>query len=184
MLHRALFPGTLPEETVCQDLSRQVDLDRESIWISYCPMPPEGFEPHRPGLFNSHHRLATPVSPWERLKIGGGTPPVLIRQGWLIIYHGVSEIAKPGSDKHQLCYSAGLMVLAKKHPREILYRSAAPVLKPESPQEARGQSPTSCFLPASTGATISAHQTASMFITEWLTAELAWLVLTCRSSYR
>jgi beta-1,2-mannobiose phosphorylase / 1,2-beta-oligomannan phosphorylase len=145
MLHRPLFRGTLPEETVCQDLSRQVDLERESIWISYCPMPPEGFEPHRPGLFNSHHRLATPVSPWERLKIGGGTPPVLIRQGWLIIYHGVSEIAKPSSDKQQLCYSAGLMVLAKEHPREILYRSEAPVLKPESPQECQGTVPNIVF---------------------------------------
>ena len=145
MLHRPLFPGTLPEETVCQDLSRQVDLDRESIWISYCPMPPAGLEPHRPGLFNSHHRLATPVSPWERLKIGGGTPPVLIRHGWLIIYHGVSEIAKRGSDKHQLCYSAGLMVLAKEHPRQILYRSAAPLLKPDSPQECQGTVPNIVF---------------------------------------
>ena len=52
-----------------------VDLHRESIWISYCPMALEGREPNRLGLFNSHHRLATPVSPWERLKIGGGTPP-------------------------------------------------------------------------------------------------------------
>jgi beta-1,2-mannobiose phosphorylase / 1,2-beta-oligomannan phosphorylase len=30
------------------------------------------------------------------------------------------------------------MVLAKEHPREILYRSAAPVLSPESPQECQG----------------------------------------------
>ena len=35
-----------------------------------------------------------------------------------------------GRDKRQLCYSAGLMVLAKEHPREILYRSAEPVLTP------------------------------------------------------
>jgi predicted GH43/DUF377 family glycosyl hydrolase len=35
------------------------------------------------------------VSPWERLKIGGGTPPILTRHGWLIVYHGVSEVAEP-----------------------------------------------------------------------------------------
>jgi predicted GH43/DUF377 family glycosyl hydrolase len=83
LLHRPLFPGTRPEETACQSKIRLIDLDHESIWISYCPMPPKGLTPHRPGLFNSHHRLATPVSPWERLKIGGGTPPILTRHGWL-----------------------------------------------------------------------------------------------------
>jgi predicted GH43/DUF377 family glycosyl hydrolase len=40
--------------------------------------------------FTSHHRLAGPIAPWERLKIGGGTPPILTRHGWLILYHGVS----------------------------------------------------------------------------------------------
>ena len=92
ILHRPLFPGTRPEETARKPESREVDLDHESIWISYCPMALDGLEPNQLGSFNSHHRLAAPVAPWERLKIGGGTPPVLTRHGWLIIYHGVSEI--------------------------------------------------------------------------------------------
>ena len=138
LLHRPLFPGTRPEETACQGECRWVDIERESIWISYCPMPPEGLEPHRPGLFNSHHRLAAPVAPWERLKIGGGTPPVLTRHGWLILYHGVSKPAEPGQDGRELCYSAGVMVLAKEHPQKIRYRSPEPVLTPESPEELRG----------------------------------------------
>ena len=92
ILHRPLFPGTRPEETVRHPASREVDLDRESIWISYCPMSLESREPNHLGQFTSHHRLATPVSPWERLKIGGGTPPILTRHGWLIVYHGVSEL--------------------------------------------------------------------------------------------
>ena len=49
MLHRPLFPGTRPEETACHPASRDVDLDRESIWISYCPMALEGREPHHLG---------------------------------------------------------------------------------------------------------------------------------------
>lgn len=138
LLHRPLFPGTRPEETACQTKSRIVDRAHESIWISYCPMPPKGLAPHRLGLFNSHHRLATPVSPWEQLKIGGGTPPVLTRHGWLIVYHGVSTIAEPGNDGRQLCYSAGVMILSKEHPHEILYRSVQPVLMPELPQERHG----------------------------------------------
>ena len=42
LLHRPLFPGTRPEETACQAESRIVDREHESIWISYCPMPPKG----------------------------------------------------------------------------------------------------------------------------------------------
>jgi predicted GH43/DUF377 family glycosyl hydrolase len=138
LLHRPLFPGTRPEDTACQRASRVVDLAHESIWISYCPMALEGRGPQHLGLFNSHHRLATPVSPWERLKIGGGTPPILSRHGWLIVYHGVSKMAEPSSDGHDLCYSAGVMVLSKEHPRVIRYRSAEPALTPVLPQERHG----------------------------------------------
>ena len=138
ILHRPLFPGTRPKETARQAEPRLVDLDHESIWISYCPMALEGPEPQHLGLFNSHHRLATPVAPWERLKIGGGTPPILTRDGWLIIYHGVSDTGEPNSDGHHLCYSAGVMVLSKEHPQVIRYRSAEPVLTPELLQERRG----------------------------------------------
>jgi predicted GH43/DUF377 family glycosyl hydrolase len=127
LLHRPLFPGTRPEETACSAASREVDLDRESIWISYRPL---SLEPRGPSNFSqfSRYRLASPVSPWERLKIGCGTPPVLTRHGWLIVYHGVSELEGPSKDVHPLCYSAGV----------IRYRSSEPVLTPELPQERRG----------------------------------------------
>jgi predicted GH43/DUF377 family glycosyl hydrolase len=144
MLHRPLFPGTRPEETACHPTSREVDLDRESIWISYCPPVLKGREPDRLGQFTSHHRLATPVSPWERLKIGAGTPPMLTKHGWLIVYHGASEV--PGRNGgHPLCYSAGVMVLSKQHPRLIRYRSVEPVLTPLLPQERDGTVPNVVF---------------------------------------
>jgi predicted GH43/DUF377 family glycosyl hydrolase len=138
LLHRPLFPGTRPEETARQPKSRLIDRERESIWISYCPMPPANLEPHRSHLFNSHHRLATPVSAWEKLKIGGGTPPVMTRHGWLILYHGVSNIATSGSGLCELQYSAGVMVLSAEHPERILYRSPRPVLTPNSAAEREG----------------------------------------------
>jgi predicted GH43/DUF377 family glycosyl hydrolase len=139
MLHRPLFPGTRPEETVHCAAPREVDLDRESIWISYCPMALDGPGPYVFGEFSCHHRLATPVSAWERLKIGGGTPPIRTRHGqWLIVYHGVSEIVEPGNGRHKLCYSAGVMVLSSEHPREIRYRSAEPILTPVLAQERYG----------------------------------------------
>jgi hypothetical protein len=80
----------------------------------------ESDAPYRLGQFTSHHRLAAPVAPWEQLKISGGTPPVLTRHGWLFIYHGVSKIVEAGTDRHRLCYSAGVVVLANEHPRVIL----------------------------------------------------------------
>jgi predicted GH43/DUF377 family glycosyl hydrolase len=93
--------------------------------------------PDRLGRFTSHHRLATPVSPWERLKIGAGTPPILTKHGWLIVYHGVSQVPGAGGG-HPLCYSAGVMVLSKEHPRLIRYRSVQPVLTPVLPEERDG----------------------------------------------
>ena len=138
ILHRPLFPGTRPEETASQATPRDLDLDRESIWISYTPVASKSSKSQRLGQFTSHHRLATPVAPWERLKIGGGTPPILTPHGWLIIYHGVSEMAESLDEAHPLCYSAGLMVLSKEHPQVIRYRSPEPVLSPMLPQERRG----------------------------------------------
>jgi predicted GH43/DUF377 family glycosyl hydrolase len=108
-------------------------------------MPLEGAAPQHLGLFNSHHRLATPVSPWEMLKIGGGTPPVLTRHGWLVVYHGVSEVAEPDSGGHHLCYSAGVMILSKDHPRVIRYRSTEPVLTPLLRKERSGIVPNVVF---------------------------------------
>jgi len=138
ILHRPLFPGTRPEETALHPAARDVDLNRESIWISYCERAPTGDPLSRFGRFASHHRLASPVSKWERLKIGGGTPPILTRHGWLIVYHGVTEVDGPADTRRQLCYSAGVMVLSGEHPQRLLYRSAQPVLAPELPQERTG----------------------------------------------
>lgn len=130
MLHRPLFPGTRPEETEAGPTPRLVDLERESIWISYCSMLDLCH-------FTSHHRLAAPVAPWERLKIGGGTPPVLTRHGWLVSYHGVCE-APGDAPGRKLVYSAGLMVLAENRPHEIVFRSPSPLLTPDAPQERQG----------------------------------------------
>ncbi len=138
MLHRPLFAGTRPEETARHRGPRDVNLDLESIWISYSSMPSKGVEIQHLGLFDSHHRLAAPVAPWARLKVGAGTPPILTRHGWLVIYHGVSEVAGPGDEEHHLRYSAGAMILAKECPRQIRYRSAEPVLTPMLAQERNG----------------------------------------------
>ena len=87
-------------------------------------------------LFRS--RLATPVAPWEQLKIGGGAPAVLTRHGWLVLYHGVSETSSSPGAVPKLRYSAGLLVLSEEAPEVVRYRSPEPVLAPELLQERQG----------------------------------------------
>jgi predicted GH43/DUF377 family glycosyl hydrolase len=139
MIHRPLFAGTRPEETGAtrHPHSRRIDLNLESIWISYCRM---GWEegPNKLSEFGAHHRLASPVERWEALKIGGGAPPILTRHGWLLIYHGVHKIAEAGTDHDKFCYSAGVMVLSEKQPSFIRYRGAEPILVPSSEKERHG----------------------------------------------
>jgi predicted GH43/DUF377 family glycosyl hydrolase len=138
ILHRPLFPGSRPEETTCDSAPRVVDLLRESIWISYCPLVEAGDEPYHLCHFSSHSRLASPVASWERLKIGGGTPPILTRHGWLVIYHGVCDLAESSVQRSKFCYSAGVLILSQEDPLKIRYRSPEPVLTPELPWELLG----------------------------------------------
>ena len=138
MLHRPLFPGTRPEEIARQPSTRKMRSHHECIWISYCPMAVPDLGVDDLVRFTSHHRLAVPIAPWERIKIGGGAPPVLTPLGWLIVYHGVSHSADPARGARPLCYSAGVMVLSAEHPRTIRYRSAEPLLTPTIPEELSG----------------------------------------------
>ena len=138
LLHRPLFAGGGPAESVASQPPGGADLDRESIWISYSRMTEARDGSHRLGRFTSHHRLAAPLRSWERRKIGVGTPPVLTRHGWMVIYHGVSEAEAPAQNGGSRRYSAGVMVLSSTHPRVIRYRSPDPLLAPELPEERLG----------------------------------------------
>ncbi len=131
IIHRPIFPGTSPEETIEKNNSTYMDEHKESIWISYCSLTPHGDEPPVIGRFTSHHHLAVPVNGWEELKIGCGTPPVLTPQGWLIIYHGVCGQEATTTTPRKLTYSAGLMILSKDEPSNVIYRSPKPILAPE-----------------------------------------------------
>ncbi|WEK52088.1 MAG: glycosidase [Candidatus Kaistia colombiensis] len=137
LIHRPLFPGTRPEEIIHKPASQPQDTYRECIWISYCRLGNGGDKPQL-DQFVEHHRLICPEAIWERLKIGGGAPPILCRHGWLMIYHGVGDIFHPSLHGRKLCYSAGAAVLSKEHPNRVLYRSPDPVLVPDGPLEWEG----------------------------------------------
>ena len=131
MLHRPLFPGTAPEEIMKDPVDRRIRDHHECIWISYSDLPADGIEMTALREFESNTPLALPEAPWEKIKIGAGTPPMLTALGWLLIYHGVHQVHKTAAAPHHLVYSAGLMVLDKTHPEKILYRSKAPIMSPD-----------------------------------------------------
>jgi beta-1,2-mannobiose phosphorylase / 1,2-beta-oligomannan phosphorylase len=137
LVHRPLFPGTRPEEKVRQSSSETVDLDRECIWISYCDIRVEDGQ-HKPGEFGTHHKLAQPTMDWDRLKIGGGPPPIMCRHGWLLLFHGVHEMPLSTPARPVLCYSAGAIVLSPEHPNRIIHHSNGPLLVPEGALELHG----------------------------------------------
>lgn len=138
MLHRPLFPDTIPKETVKQGENRKIDENKESIWISYFNLKEGKHTSLENAKFTSHYCLAHPVYPWENLKIGGGAPPILTKHGWLMIYHGVQKHKDFTKEKPKYTYSAGAMILSEKAPQKIIYRSANPILSPELSDETIG----------------------------------------------
>ncbi len=139
IIHRPLFPGTHPHEVAPRHFPCEIDLLRESIWISYHRLTGGFCEKHRHLChFNSHRRLVCPTADWEQLKIGGGTPPILSPDGWLVLYHGVCPASDEGVPTRKLRYSAGLLVLDEIRPHLTRYRSPEPVLAPELPEERAG----------------------------------------------
>lgn len=72
---------------------------------------------------------------WDGLQVGVGAPPILTDEGWLLIYHGVKEMA------HQLIYRLGVALLCKEDPRRVLARSSDWVFSPEADYEQQGLLP-------------------------------------------
>jgi len=62
----------------------------------------------------------------------------LTKHGWLFVYHGVADLAPPNSDEHHITYSAGVMIMTRNHPNELLYRSTHPALAPSAYVGPRG----------------------------------------------
>ncbi|HEY1787985.1 MAG TPA: glycosidase [Verrucomicrobiae bacterium] len=74
---------------------------------------------------------------WER-KIGGSTPPVKHRKGWLVIYHAVDA---------KNVYHVGAMMLDLKDPRKVLARAPEPIMSPEADYEWQGLYPHGVVFP-------------------------------------
>jgi predicted GH43/DUF377 family glycosyl hydrolase len=143
LMHRPMYEiwtGNMLGERLAAPLPPGVTDDRWTIWVSYCPLDEADWAaPSNRGTptFGNHHLLMLPGHEWEAVRLGGGTPPVRLAEGWFTIYHGIGKVARPGP-RHGLRYSAGALVLDAQDPRQIMYRSPEPTLEPLLPEECAG----------------------------------------------
>jgi predicted GH43/DUF377 family glycosyl hydrolase len=146
ILHRPTYLVNHPDGTVSLEVPCDVTEERESIWIAYMSLDAAREDISTLTHVYDNELVAAPQEPWEVLKIGGGTPPIRIPQGWLTFYHGVSGTYSrdPGVPKH-VCYAAGAIVLDAQRPTKVVYRSREPVLMPEHTHEQEGIVPNVVF---------------------------------------
>ena len=108
-----------------------------SIWISYVPVSAVTADLSHLLQLGQHSLIIKPEFGWEHVKIGGGPPPVLTPCGWLMIHHGIENLAHPGEPR-KLRYTAGAFIVDRWDPRQVLWRSSAPVLVPDTESERVG----------------------------------------------
>jgi predicted GH43/DUF377 family glycosyl hydrolase len=120
---------------------------RPGIWVSFVPAKEVLADPLHLTRLRDHRLVALPERPWEAAKVGGGTPPLRLDGGWLVIHHGVAGQLAPGRVEHQpaVRYTAGALLLDPEDVTRVLARSAEPLLEPEEPGEREGVVPNVVF---------------------------------------
>jgi predicted GH43/DUF377 family glycosyl hydrolase len=146
MIHRPLVNGAGLDLLGAVVKSPEVEIPRDDLWISFSRFQPSNSVTALPA-FRNHHRVSLPGLAWNRRRIGGGTPPLKLPQGYLVIYHGVADvmIGFDGSARRRLVYSAGAFVLDERDPRRVVYHTEDPILAPLVPEEVDGFMPRVVF---------------------------------------
>jgi len=132
MLHLSVVDGRDAIPTLLAMEPKQ----RESISIAYVPLDAVLGDYHQILRMRESVQVMAPDGPWGNVKLGGGTPPIRVAEGWLSLYHGVDVHKRDGG--YELKYSAGIVIHDIERPDRILYRSPKPILTPETALERRG----------------------------------------------
>lgn len=105
---------------------------------------PEMWVARSPDLIHwgEHIPLTLSGGEWQSGRVGAGTPPVRIADGWLEIYHGNRQPTRPG--EVGTYYGGGLLVDAGD-PARILRRTPEPFFRPECDFEVAGFVPNVVF---------------------------------------
>lgn len=73
--------------------------------------------------------LAPVAGTWRSSRVGAGAPPMRTRAGWLLAFHGATDIADGN------VYSMGWCLLDGSDPGRVRWVSREPALAPEAPYE-------------------------------------------------
>ncbi len=73
---------------------------------------------------------------WDSRKVGAAAPPVKTSDGWVMLYHGVSE---------SNVYRIGALLLDSKNPINVIGRTDSPIFEPETHYEVTGLVPNVVF---------------------------------------
>ncbi|MEP3384355.1 MAG: glycosidase, partial [Flavobacteriaceae bacterium] len=78
-------------------------------------------------------------SAWQCTKIGAGPIPILTKEGWLMLYHGVINTC------NGFRYAMGAAILDEQQPDEVKYRTQPYLLGPSEIYEQVGDVPNVIF---------------------------------------
>lgn len=102
---------------ICADYVQTLDFTKEKIHLCIDVFGP------RPGM-------------WDGLKVGISGPPLETEHGWILFYHGISELGE---------YRMGAVLLDKDDPTIVLSRTASPLFEPKEEYEKTGIVPNVVF---------------------------------------
>ena len=146
MLHRPMWDLSWIVEGAGEPLPTGLNEPRPGIWVSYAPVAAVQADVRALARLQDHRLVALPEQPWESLKIGGGTPPVRVPEGWLTLFHGVTgTLVRESVLQPKVRYAAGALVLDPSDVSRVIARSAEPLLEPELAEEREGIVPNVVF---------------------------------------
>lgn len=85
--------------------------------------------------WGNHRYFYGGVHEWESGRVGGGTPPIKVENGWLEIYHGN---LRPTSAGEVGAYFGAAMLLDRVNPARVISTSPEPILTPTEQFECEG----------------------------------------------
>ncbi|WP_284042148.1 glycoside hydrolase family 130 protein [Flagellimonas myxillae] len=130
-----LFPGKIDGKYAM--LSRPSDNGHTAfgdIYVSYSPDMKYWGE-HRCVMKASRFE----DSAWQCTKIGAGSVPILVDEGWLMFYHGVINTC------NGFRYSMGAAILDKDRPDQVKFRTQPYLISPQTSYECIGDVPNVVF---------------------------------------
>jgi len=106
--------------------------------------PPQIWIARSPDLLHwgRHRGLHRGQAMWESDRVGGGTPPILIAEGWLHLFHGSRRVERQGQVGE---YAVGALLLDRDNPDRVLARSRQPMMRPTTDFERNGFVPDVVF---------------------------------------